>query len=73
MCVFFIFKISFDVDQFLKGFIEFVTALLVFYACFFFFFWLWGMWDLNSPPGMEPTPPALEGKVLTLGLPRNSV
>ena len=38
MCVFFIFKISFDVDQFLKGFIEFVTALLVFYACFFFFF-----------------------------------
>ena len=33
-----------------------------------FVFWLWGMWDLSSPlPGIKPTLPALEGKVLTTG------
>ena len=27
------------------------------------------MWDLSSPPGIEPTPPALEDEVLTPGPP----
>ena len=27
------------------------------------------MWDLNSLPGIKPTPPALEGEALTTGLP----
>ena len=36
MCVFVLFfKISFDVDRFLKGFIELVTVLLLFYVLFF--------------------------------------
>ena len=38
----------------------------------FWFFGLQGMWDLSSRPGIEPTPPALEGKVLTTGLPGKS-
>ena len=37
MCVFVLFfKISFDVDRFLKGFIEFATILLLFYVLFCF-------------------------------------
>ena len=37
MCVFVLFfKISFDVDRFLKGFIELVTVLLLFYVLFCF-------------------------------------
>ena len=52
----------------LKVFIEFVTILLL----LFFFFWPWGMWDLSFPTGIEPTFPALEGKVLTTGPPGKS-
>ena len=40
-----------------KVFIESVTKLLLFYALVF---WPQGMWDLNSLPGIEPSPPALE-------------
>ena len=32
-------------------------------------FWPQGMWDLSSPAGIEPVPPALEGEVLTTGPP----
>ena len=31
------------------------------------------MWDLNSLPGIKPTPPALEGEALTTGLPGKSL
>ena len=31
------------------------------------------MWDLTSPQGIEPKPPALEGKVLTTGPPGKSL
>ena len=31
------------------------------------------MWDLNSLPGIKPSAPALEGKVLTTGLPEKSL
>ena len=31
------------------------------------------MWDLSPQPGIEPTSPALEGKVLTTGLPEKSL
>ena len=51
-----------------KVFIEFVTILLLFYVLVF---WPRGMWD--SWPGMEPMPPALEGEVLTTGLPEKSL
>ena len=50
---------------FFAVFIEFVTVLFLFSVCFF---WPCGMWDLGRPhPGIEPTPPALEGEVLTTG------
>ena len=29
------------------------------------------MWDLSSPPGIEPTPPTLEDEVLTAGPPES--
>ena len=47
-----------------KVFIEFVTISLLFSVLVF---WPRGMWD--PPPGIEPTLPALEGEVLTTGLP----
>ena len=44
---------------FIKVYIEFVTVLFPFYI---WVFWLQGMWDQ-----IKPTPPTLEGKVLTTG------
>ena len=41
-----VFFLLFNVDHFLKVFIEFVTTLLLFYALFC---WPQGMWDLSSP------------------------
>lgn len=41
--------------------IEFVAILLLFYVLLF---WLRGMWDFNSRPGIEPTLSAVEGEVL---------
>ena len=32
-----------------------------------------GMWDLGSPPGIEPVSPALEGRFLTMGPPGKSL
>ena len=54
----------------LKVFIEFVTILLLFYVLVL---WLQGMWDLRSPPGIKPAPPALEGEIVTTGLPGKSL
>ena len=54
---------------FLKDFIEFVKILLLFYV-WVFFFSTCGI--LCSPPGIELTTFALEGKVLTTGLPGKS-
>lgn len=51
----------------LKVFIECVTLLLVF--CFGFL----ACGILAPRPGMKPTPPALEGHVLTTGPPRKSL
>ena len=44
--------------------IEFVTILLLFYVLVF---WPRGIWILAHRPGIELTPPALEGEVLTTG------
>ena len=52
-----------------KVFIEFVTPLLLFFALFF---WPRGSGILASGPGIEPPPPALEGKVFTVGPPAKS-
>ena len=50
-----------------KVFIEFVTILLLFYVLFF---WVCEACGILTPrPGIEPAPPALEGEVLTTGLP----
>ena len=49
-----------------KVFIDFVTILLVFRVLAF---WPQGMWDLSSRPRAQTTTPALEGEVLTSGLP----
>ena len=56
-----VFFLLFNVDHFLKVFIEFVTILLLFYALF--------CWPqiLAPQPGIEPTHPALEREVLTSG------
>ena len=56
-----------------KVFTEFVTILLMFYVVCFGF-WPQGIWDLISPArDRTRTPPALEGEVLTTGLPGKSL
>ena len=50
----------FDVGHFI--FKELVAIMLQ-------FFWLHRMWDLSSPPRVEPAPPTREGEDLTTGLP----
>ena len=52
-----------------KVFIEFATILLLF---FILFFGCEACGILAPQPGMEPAPPALEGKVLTTGPPAKS-
>ena len=54
-----------------KVFIEFVTILLLCYV--FGFFWPEACGILAPRPGIEPAPPALEGEVLTTGLPGKSL
>ena len=54
----------------LKVFIEFVTILLLFYV--FWFFGPEACGILAPRPGIEPAPPALEGRVLTTGPPGKS-
>ena len=54
----------------LKVFIKFVTILFLFYSVFYFGYKACGI--LASPPRAEPAPPALEGEVLTTGLPGKS-
>ena len=52
-----------------KVYVEFASTLLLFYVLVF-----WGgPKDMRSwlQPGIEPTPPALESKVLTTGLSGN--
>ena len=59
----------------LKNFIEFITILLLLFF-FFLMFWSFGREAcgvLVPQPGIEPTPRALEGKVLTIGLPDKSL
>ena len=69
----FLFLRFFDVAIF-KVFIEFVTILLLFYIWGFVFFFLpRGTWDLCSPTRDRTLTPALEGEVLTTGLPRKSL
>ena len=62
------FKIFLTWTIFKKSFIEFVTLLLLFMP------WSLGREARGIPalwPGIKPTPPALEGKVPTTGLPGN--
>ena len=57
-----------------KVFIEFVTILLL--AFFFLMFWFFGHKTYGisvSRPGIEPTTPALEGKILITGPPGKSL
>ena len=44
----------FNMDYFLKSFIEFVTVLLLFYVLVF---WPQGMWDLNSQTSHQTCTP----------------
>ena len=50
--------------HFFKVFVEFVTVLLLYYVGFFD---LEACGILTPQPGIEPTPSALEGEVLTTG------
>ena len=70
--VLFIFKLFFFFLKWtiLKIFIEFVTVLLLFYVSGF---WQQGMWDLSFLTRDWTWTPALEGKVLTAGLPGKSL
>ena len=52
-----------------KVFIKLITILLL---CYFWFFGHEACGFLAPQPGLKPTSPALEGKVLTNGLPRKS-
>ena len=62
----FFFKIIFGCRPFLK----FLLNLLQYCFCFlFFFFGHEAQGILDSHPGVEPALPALEGEVLTTGLP----
>ena len=54
-----------------KVFIKFVTIFILFYVLVFWGYKACGI--LTPQPGIKPTPPALEGKVLTTGLPGKSV
>ena len=57
----------------LKVFIEFVTILFAFLKKYFGFFWLRGMWDLNTPTSDQiHIDPAVEGEILTTGPPGKS-
>ena len=57
----------------LKIFTEFVTILLLLFKfCFFFFFGPEACGMLVPQKEIEPTPPALEGEILTTGLPEKS-
>ena len=56
-------------DHFLKVFIECVTIVLL-----LFMFWIFGREACNTlapQSGTKPTHPALEGEVLTTGVPRS--
>ena len=55
---------------FIKVFIEFVTILFQFFM--FWLLWAGGMWVLSFPTRDQTHTPALEGKVLTTGLPGKS-
>ena len=60
----FVFKDFFDVDHFLKVFIEFITKLFLFHILVFGL----QVYVILAPwPEMEPAPPALENEVLTTG------
>ena len=61
-------RIFFKIRTILK---VFVTILLLF-CVLVFFFWSQNMWILALRPEIEPTSPALEGEVLTTGLPGKS-
>ena len=61
--------IFFDVDRFLKSLLNLLQY------CFCLMFWFFGheACGILAPwPGIEPTPPALEGEVLTTGPPGES-
>ena len=54
----------------------FKSLLNLLQYCFCFILWLFGCearGALATGPGIEPTPPALEGKVLTTGPPGKSL
>ena len=58
-----------------KVFIEFVTILLLSFLFTYFFWFLFGREAcgiLVPEPGIKPASPALEGRVLTTGPPRES-
>ena len=65
----YIFKVFFNVDCFLKAFINLLQYC---FCCMFWFFWPWGMWDLSYLLGFKPAPPSLEGEVSTTGPPEKS-
>ena len=52
-----------------KVFIEFITILLLFYVLIF---WPQACGILAPQPGIKPSSPALEGKVITTGPPGKS-
>ena len=67
--LFLLFKIFFffDVDHFLKPFLNFLQ-----YCLGFGIFGHKAYWILTPWPGIKPTTSALEDEVLTIGLPRKS-
>ena len=44
-----------------------LLLLLLLFLKYFLAFWVQGMWDLSSRPGIKLTPPALEGEAVNTG------
>ena len=67
-------RFFFDMNHFFEVFVEFLRVLFLGFFFFFFFlmFWFFGCkaCEILAPwPGVKSTPHALDGKILTTGLP----
>ena len=56
----------------IKGFLVFIKFVTILFLFHVLVFWPWGI-CLAPLPGIKPSPPALQGKALTTGLPGNSL
>ena len=68
-----VYKNSLPLSLFFKVFIEFYSIVSILWLVFFFFFGQEACGILAPQPGIETTPPVLEGEVLATGPPGKSL